>query len=83
MAEVYKFHRRTDGSFRCESSVAGEGACLVRRRPDHPNEWETATIPPEGTMPKFILCPVTTVWATRMGAVMAHFFYHRDPGNES
>lgn len=73
----YEFHRRDDGSYRCESRIVGEGACLVRRRPDRLDEWETATIPPEGTDPNYIVCPVADVWATRQGAIMAHFFYHR------
>lgn len=76
--KVHKFHRRNDGSYRCESYVPGEGACLVRRQPNQPDRWETATIPPEGTLPKFVVCPVATAWTTRLGAVTAHFYFHQE-----
>lgn len=72
----YSFHRRSDGSYRCESRISGEGACLVRRRPSEPDAWETATIPANGTEARYVVTPVADCWATRQGAVIAHFFYH-------
>jgi hypothetical protein len=73
----YQFHKRNDGSYRCESRVPGEGACLVRRRPTDRAVWETATVPVGPEAPRFTACPVGEASFTRLGAVMARFYFHR------
>jgi hypothetical protein len=72
--KIYTFSKRADGSYRCDSTVAGDGACLVRRTND--GVWETATIPDPHSTPHWIACPTADASATRRGAVVAHFFYY-------
>lgn len=73
--KTYSFTKRDDGSYRCESRTAGDGACLVRRNPRRRDEWETATIPAAPAEPAYSVTPVGDCFFTRQGAVMAHFFY--------
>ncbi len=78
MSKVYRFTKNQDGSYLCESSVPGDGSCLVRRVPGPWVMWETAEVPTFGRPARYSICPVSTASAKRSSACDAHFFYFND-----